>query len=236
MDAASDVIWRFVRGDLPATEFERWLYAHGNLEATLGVPLYLELISTDFRDATAVRAARRTLDAYARSLGPLPCECISLADLAIVPMSGEPGPLDAFEQLARRGDPFWWLGLSRCTVCATPWLVAQEERHNDIFILRRLSVAQAERVLADGVWPALLDSFAGLLEIGRAAGHSVRFADPVGDSSLSWSMADIARERPGITVEELAVLLNLDAATAALIANQAVVRHRVRISVAGYGS
>jgi len=37
--------------------------------------------------------------------------------------------------------PFWWLVLYGCRSCGQGWLVAQEERHNDIFCMRRLDEA-----------------------------------------------------------------------------------------------
>jgi hypothetical protein len=59
------------------------------------------------------------------------------------------------------------------------------------------------------------------LEIGRAAGHSVRFFD-VGDSPLLHAIRDLAIERPGIRVSELASLLNLGPTIATELAQQVV--------------
>jgi hypothetical protein len=100
-------------------------------------------------------------------------------------------------------------------------LVAQEERHNDLFILRRLDKAETDGLLAGGVWPSDFDRYETLLEIGRAAGHSVRFAD-VANSPLLHTVTDLARERPGISVPELASLLNLDLPVADGLARYAV--------------
>src|SRR5215470_17349053 len=71
------------------------------------------------------------------------------------------------------------------------------------------------------VWPSDFDRYETLLEIGRAAGHSVRYFD-VADSPLLHTIADLARERPGIRVTELAALLNLDTAVTAELAGQVV--------------
>lgn len=231
MDASLVTIWRFIRGDLPAAEFERWLYAHEELESAVGAPGYLALISTDFRDPVAVRRARSQLAKYARSATVMACECVTLADTAVIDMANPGHALDHLREEAVRGDPYWWLSLSRCTACGTSWLVAQEERQNDVFILRRITAAEAKAAVTERRWPSYLDSYATLLRIGRDAGHSAVFADPVADSSLAWTMGDLARERPGITVGELAALLNLDLDTAAVIADQAVIRHGAKINL-----
>jgi hypothetical protein len=151
----------------------------------------------------------------------LGCECGRLDDLAVVPMGHHDEVFRTLHLVRKRGMPQWWLGACTCSACGQTWLVAQEERQNDIFILRRLDTATARRLLGDGVWPPDFDRFERLLEIGRAAGHSVRFAD-VADSTLLHTVADLARERPGIRVSELASLLNLDPAVAAELARQVV--------------
>ena len=68
------------------------------------------------------------------------------------------------------------------------------------------------------VWPSDFDRYETLLRMGADAGRAFTFLDPIGDSSLKWTIADLARERPGITVTELCDLLNLDRETAATIA------------------
>jgi hypothetical protein len=147
------------------------------------------------------------------------CECARLEDLAIVPMGHHQDVFRTFEWVRKRGMPWWWLHASVCQACGQTWLLAQEERHNDLFILRRLDKTTAARLLQGGIWPAEFDRYETLLEIGRAAGHSVRFFD-VADSPLLHTVADLARERPGICFSELASLLNLDPGVAADLARQ----------------
>lgn len=149
------------------------------------------------------------------------CECGRLDDLAVIPMGHHDGVFSTLQLARKRGMPQWWLGACTCSACGQTWLVAQEERHNDLFILRRLDAVAAGRLLGNGVWPPDFDRFETLLEIGRAAGRSVRFAD-VTDSPLMHTVADLARERPGIRVSELAALLSLDPATAAELARRVV--------------
>jgi hypothetical protein len=155
---------------------------------------------------------------------------VTLPDTAVIDM-GDPGDaMRSFVEVVLRGDPYWWLGMSRCTACQTAWLVAQEERQNDVYILRRLTRAESNSVVNANRWPNYLDLYATLLRLGRAAGHSAQFVDPVGDSSLAWTMADIARAEPDIALSELAKLLNLDYETAEIIAEQARLKDGVRIT------
>jgi hypothetical protein len=149
------------------------------------------------------------------------CKCGRLEDLAIVPMGRHDDVFRSLQLTRTRGLPQWWLGAFTCSACGQAWLVAQEERQNDIFILRRLDPAAAGRLLGDGVWLPDFDRLETLLEIGRAAGHAVRFADVI-DSPLMHTVADLARERPGIRVSELASLLNLEPAVASELARQVV--------------
>jgi hypothetical protein len=149
------------------------------------------------------------------------CECARLDDLAVVPMGHHDAVFRSLQLVRKRGMPQWWLGAFTCSACGQTWLVAQEERHNDLFILRRLDAVASGQLLGEGVWPSDFDRFETLLEIGRAAGRAVRFAD-VTDSPLMHTIADLARERPGIRVSELAALLNLDPPVAAELAQQVV--------------
>ena len=149
------------------------------------------------------------------------CECGHFHDLAVVSMGQHDEVFRTLQMVRKRGMPWWWLYASTCSVCGQTWLIAQEERQNDLFILRRLDPATAERVIRDAVWPQDFDRYETLLEIGREAGHSVRFAD-VADSPLMHTIADLAKERPGIRVSELASLLNLNPPVAAELARRVV--------------
>jgi hypothetical protein len=46
-------LWRFVRDDVPAAQFEQWVYSEPDLESHLGCELYLLTISTNFADKDA---------------------------------------------------------------------------------------------------------------------------------------------------------------------------------------
>jgi hypothetical protein len=141
-----------------------------------------------------------------------------------------PGPAwPEIQKIHDRGEPYWWLYAARCQRCGAAWLVAQEERQNDVILLHRLSAAELDGILTKNEWPSTFDQYETLLRLGRAAGHSVLWPDPLGDSSLESTIADLARQRPGITVEELAELLELDTNTTAVLAERARLRHGVTI-------
>jgi hypothetical protein len=145
-------------------------------------------------------------------------------------MTDTASTLDLYERVRERGEPYWWLYAAQCTSCRTPWLVAQEERQNDVFLLHRLTASELDGIVANDRWPPDFDQYETLLRLGRSAGHSVHWVDPIGDSSLEWTMADLARQRPGITVSELAELLDLDEETAAIVADKTRIAHGVSIS------
>ena len=171
--------WRFVRGDEPARTFERWVYDEPTLEARLGAALYFELISTDFGDPSAVLSIREQLGPYVRALPGRGCYCVRLCDLDVVDMGTFHAPMPAFEQdrdwrhadvlgtfeeVRRRGQPYWWLSATRCTACGQAWLVGQEERVHDVFCLRRLDEVEVRAIDEDDRWPTDFDTYERLLE------------------------------------------------------------------------
>ena len=204
----------------------------------------LDLISTDFGDAEAVRSIRELLGAYLRALPAPACLCIRLRDLDVVDMGSFDAPAPAFEpdrewshedvmgtlrRIRSRGEPTWWLWAARCTACGQAWLVGSEERHNDLFCLRRLDEGELRTIEEQDRWPEAFDRYERLLELGREAGRSVRYVDPL-DGSHGDTIADLARARPGIRVSELARLLNLEDDVAAELARRAVAKDELSIS------
>jgi hypothetical protein len=161
------------------------------------------------------------------------CACASIGAIGVVDMANTAKTIDHFHRIADRGEPYWWLYAARCDACGTNWLVAQEERQNDVILLRRLTVEELTEIRAGSSWPSDFDQYETLLRLGRQAGHTVRWLDPINDSSLEWTIADVARQRPGISVAELATLLDLDEETIAVIADKASLKHGV--TIAKYG-
>ncbi len=241
-------LWGFVRGDIAATDFEQWVYGEPNVERHLGDDLYLATISTDFCDKNATWSIRDALARHARSRSTQACFCIRLQDLAVVDMGSFDAPEPAFEsdrewshddvfasldEVKTRGEPRWGLWAARCRACKQGWLVGADERHNDVYCMRRLSDGDVDAILQENLWPTDFDNYEDLLQIGRQAGKSVRFVDPEGDSSLCTSIADLATHRPGIAVSELSSFLNLDFRLATTLARRAIEQRGVDITFDG---
>src|SRR5207249_3890955 len=130
-------------------DFERWVCANSRLEEVFGSGPYVDLISADYGDRHVVHDLKQRLSSWAQGIEALRCQCITLPELAVVDMGED--HLAVFKTLkedVRRGDPFWWLSAYYCSVCGEWWLVAQEERQNDLFCMRRLREADVSSIKA----------------------------------------------------------------------------------------
>jgi len=223
-------IWEFARGDGNSEELEQWVYSEPTLEERLGKELYLKVISADFANSDGVRMVRELLSDYARQASSLHCQCIRLPNLAVVDMGEESEVFSSLVCVRKRGEPYWWLAAYRCRQCGQYWLMAQESRQNDIYCLRRLDTMTTERLLRENQWPSEFSKYRDLLIIGAEAGRSVRFMDPM-HSSLVFTVADLAKETPGITVAEIARLLNIELPLASAIAEKAIKEEGVVIDL-----
>jgi len=148
----------------------------------------------------------------------LGCCCSSLDELSVVPM-GDGDDLDqrvfaTLERVRLYGDDLWWLYESRCTTCGQAWLVAQDERIYDNFYLRRLSDAEAKKLEQHNCWPNDFSTYEQVLRLGRTLSDPWIFLDPQ-SPSLAWTAADLRKERPDISVAEIAYLLAIEPSAAA---------------------
>ena len=147
------------------------------------------------------------------------CECAALPDLAVVPMGGDDLDIRVFATLnpvREHGDTRWWLYLSSCTACCQNWLIAQEERIFDDYFLKRLSVAEADQIVASARWPEEFRTYERVLTVGHALSNPCRFFDPL-DASLVWTVHDLRKERPAMTSEEIAQLIGSTSADVELM-------------------
>jgi len=223
-------IWRFIRGDMKVQDFEQWIYSENSLEKMLGKTLYLETLSANYSDKDSLNKVKEVLLEYARQASPFQCKCIQLSDIAVVATGEESKAVFQYmEEVTKRGEPFWWLSVENCRECNQWWLVASEERQNDVYCLRRLDRHTADEILNKNSWPDCFDRYETLLRLGHDTGRSVRFVDPM-NSSLAWTIVDLAKERPGITISEIATLLNLDMDVAKELAKKAAKNERIQIN------
>ncbi|HJO64867.1 MAG TPA: hypothetical protein QF469_05955 [Sphingomonas sanguinis] len=140
------------------------------------------------------------------------CCCSTLADLEAIPMGGD--GLDervfaSIENVRDHGGEAWWLHLSRCRVCGQHWMIAQEERIFDEYFLRRLDAAEASNISSEGEWPVEFLTYERVLETGHELGvRPCIFIDSM-PMSLLWTVQDLRRERPDISVTKIAQLLGI---------------------------
>lgn len=233
-DPMLERLWHFLRGELPPCDFEAWICADPTLEGRLGSELYAAALDADYRSAEAIEKLQDELRSFARTTSPFECRCIELRDLAVVELSDAHQDIfRTLDEIKRRGAAIWWLSFQQCRACDEPWLVAFEERQNDIFCLRRLRPEQGAAILAEDRWPSDFDTYEALLEIGLKAGCSARWVDPLTGSSLPDTFEELARTRPGIRLSELARLLNLENDVARALAERVMNDKGVSITLGG---
>ena len=118
------------------------------------------------------------------------------------------------ENVVDHGGDAWWLHLSQCRACGQYWMIAQEERIFDVHFLRRLSVDEAYCISVNAEWPVEFLSYERVLK----AGHALRIRPCVFlerlSPSLIWTAEDLRKERPDISLEEIALLLGVTATQA----------------------
>lgn len=150
------------------------------------------------------------------------CSCKDLTDLTVLDMDLESKKIiDLLEEVKQRGETHWWLSLKQCKICSQYWLVASEERQNDIYCLLKLDSETVKVILEQDTWPKEFETYEQLLQIGLNTGRKTEFVDPLNDGrSLHYTIEDIAKEHPGIPISRLAELLNLDIMTTITIAKK----------------
>lgn len=224
-----DECWRFIRGDTPTHEFESWVYKTSELESSFSEDFYMTLISTDFALEGPVYVLKEELKNNLSGLAERECECHTLPNSADVGMGEHDHIFASLDESANYGEPLWWLWLAKCSVCGQYWMIASEERINDVFVLKRLSNSTALEILQKGQWPDDFKEYSSLLQIGRDRGHSVRFVDPV-SPALVQTVIDLAKANPGIEIQQISNLLQVDLKQAEAIVDVAVKQTEVSIS------
>jgi len=174
-----DQCWLFIRGDLAANDFEKWVYATTELQEIFSEDFYMHLISTDFSSSGPVFVLKEKLEDAINELAVRDCDCHTLPSLADVGMGQHNQIFKSLNEKAKYGEPLWWLWLAQCTACEEFWMIASEERINDVFIMKRLSLPISQRIIEDNHWPDDFKKFETLLRIGKERNHSVRFLNPV---------------------------------------------------------
>jgi len=204
-------MWKFVRGDLSSSEFEEWLYQSSFFEKEVTDAYYLEVVSTDFMDKGSVYLLQKKLNAFLRKTFPLDCECPSLADNTFIHEGSETWEevLKTITTIKEYGKSRSWLSLRKCNQCNQYWLYAQEDLIIDADFLNRIDDAGADKIIEKNEWPPRFQTFYELLVLGRQNNCRVDFFDPF-SFSLILAVRLLKVERPDISLEEIASLLDMD--------------------------
>ncbi|MCC7025921.1 MAG: hypothetical protein IT265_03120 [Saprospiraceae bacterium] len=225
--------WALFRFKISIREFEKWVYSNANLETELGSENYLELISLNFKDKGDEGIIRNLIETIIKDL-EYKCSCVKLSSIDTIGMGLDQDDfIGTFEQIKERGSKYWWLYMSKCKICKTYWLIAQEERHNDDFHLLKLNKEQISNILYNNVWPNEFDNYEDLLILSKNAGHSVRFMDPL-NSSMIYTVTELAKNRPNINTKEISELLNIELEVANQIAKKAMEKENLEIEIVNY--
>lgn len=219
----AEFTWKFIRGDIPHSDFEERLYSDPVFEEIFGEELYTLAIETIFSDKKATYNLRAKLAAHLHSKFPSDCYCVRLKNLAVVTM-GNYYNLPAFpsdhdwssddifknlEEIKKRGEPFWWLWAARCKVCRQGWLIGSEERIYEDYCMLRLDTEQVSQITNNNIWPHDFDSYETLLQLSKSSG-SVSYVDPLYSTTIKDTVSNLVQRRPDINASELAELLSLN--------------------------
>jgi hypothetical protein len=112
----------------------------------------------------------------------------------------------SFKEVTKHGGNQWWLYVSTCLACRQDWMVAQDERIYDNYYLRRLAPASLREIVELDWWPEEFLTYERVLILGKATGKFWRFIESRSPALIATA-EDLRRERPDITVEEIASLL-----------------------------
>ncbi len=118
------------------------------------------------------------------------------------------------DEVRKHGGEQWWLYASTCSACGQDWMVAQDERIHDNFVLKRVTPAIMKGIVHASEWPEDFLRFERVLRLEREFGKVARFMNPR-DSALVETAADLRRERPDISIEDIAFVLAISTDSAA---------------------
>jgi hypothetical protein len=156
------------------------------------------------------------------------CKCKELPEIADVAMGEHDAVFSSFQTEIRHGKPLWWLSAFQCAACEQWWLVAADERINDVFLMRHLTKVEFRAIVEERKWPRDFNQFAEVLRVGCERGHRWVFDDPE-CPALVETVVELAREDDGIRLSRIASLLQVDGHQAARLADLAEAQAPIRI-------
>lgn len=114
----------------------------------------------------------------------------------------------SFKRGEEHGGDQWWLYISACRACGQDWMIAQDERIYDNYYLRRIAPEIKRDIAEWSLWPEEFLTYERVLKIGRETGQIWTFYDSASPAFVTTA-EDLRRERPDISVEEVAYLLGI---------------------------
>ncbi|MBY9062503.1 hypothetical protein K7957_06120 [Sphingomonas yunnanensis] len=135
---------------------------------------------------------------------------------------GDPDGLDVrvfatLDRIRMHGGQRWWLYASTCNACGQDWLIAQEERIHDNYVLKRVDPITMENIAKASDWSGDFLTFERVLRLERESGKIARFVDPC-SPALVETVVDLRRERADISIDDIALALAISTESAARIA------------------
>jgi len=147
------------------------------------------------------------------------CQCRKLSDLFVIPLYNCSHIYKDLETTKERGGDYWWLNVRVCKKCGQFWLAAQEERYNDLFIIKKLNSKQYNRIINQDIWPQTFDKYETLIHIGRNHGYIMEFYNADENNEISYDeeinstlidiVEDLVKQRPEISDVEISDLLDI---------------------------
>jgi len=108
-----DKCWRFIRGDMPTSEFENWVYEASELQSLFSEEFYMALISTDYSSSGPVFVIKRKLKEELNRLVERDCCCHTLSNIDAVGMGEHNHIFQSLDDKAKYGEPLWgWLNVT----------------------------------------------------------------------------------------------------------------------------
>jgi predicted DCC family thiol-disulfide oxidoreductase YuxK len=153
-----NMLYKFIRKDISASEFEQWLYQNhedADLKAFLGEEFLFEAISLNFNNKNDVYNFKNKLHAFLQQKNSLTCECMFLSDTVVLDQGSEEWQQVVSTQftIKKQDKSKWWLSLIQCRECQQFWIVEEESRVNDIDIYKRIDNEIARQIMEDNQWP-----------------------------------------------------------------------------------
>ena len=230
MDKKLLTIWQYLRGDITTEVFEDFIYNEPDLAKMLGEELYLEVISTDYREPHQVDNIKKKIASYAELFFEYSCQCHQISNKDIISMGLENEFFSTFTTIKERDKTHFWLHIDQCIKCQQRWLIADEGIYNDDYYLYRLSDEEYTCIIDENKWPELFNHYEYLSSLSQIIGgaHNDRGPDR---STIPSIMYELAGKNPEIIVKDLAQLLDIPLNETIEIARELTREKHVSISM-----